>query len=109
MMDATASMSANIAAAKAAISTIVKDVKDAFKSNIIRMAFVAYRDYTEGALRIETFDFTDNITSFTDHLGQIRAFRGGDYPEDVLGAINATMGLNWEAANKLFFQIGNSS
>ena len=107
MMDSTASMSANIAGTKAAISTIVKDVKDAFTKNVIRMGFVAYRDYSEGPLRIETFDFTENITTFTNNLGNIRAMAGGDYPEDVLGAINATMGLNWKAANKLFFQIGN--
>jgi len=108
MMDSTASMSANIAGTKAAISTIVKDVKDAFTKNVIRMGFVAYRDYSEGPLRIETFDFTENITTFTNNLGNIRAMAGGDYPEDVLGAINATMGLNWKAANKLFFQIGDA-
>ena len=48
MMDATASMGANIARAKANIAEIVENVKNAFKDNVIRMGFVAYRDYTEG-------------------------------------------------------------
>ena len=106
MMDATASMAANIAAAKASIATIVNDVKNEFKENVIRMAFVAYRDYTERQYRIQIFDFTEDVDAFTVALGNIRAYRGGDYPEDVLGGINATLGLNWQAANKLFFQIG---
>jgi len=108
MMDATASMAANIAAAKASIATIVNDVKNEFKENVIRMAFVAYRDYTERQYRIQIFDFTEDVDAFTVALGNIRAYRGGDYPEDVLGGINATLGLNWQAANKLFFQIGDA-
>ena len=39
-------------------------------------------------------------------LGGVRAYRGGDIPEDVLGALDKTVNLNWEAANKLLFQIG---
>ena len=108
MMDATASMGANIARAKANIAEIVENVKNAFKDNVIRMGFVAYRDYTEGSGRIETFDFTDDIVKFSENLGKIKAERGADYPEDVLGGINATLGLNWQAPNKLFFQIGNN-
>ena len=60
-----------------------------------------------GSGRIETFDFTDDIVKFTENLGKIKAERGADYPEDVLGGINATLGLSWQAANKIFFQIGN--
>ena len=87
-------------------SLFVNDVKNEFKENVIRMAFVAYRDYTERQYRIQIFDFTEDVDAFTVALGNIRAYRGGDYPEDVLGGINATLGLNWQAANKLFFQIG---
>ena len=106
MIDATASMSANIQAAKNSITTIVNEVKKAFRNNTVRMAFVAYRDYTEGSGRIEVFDFTEDVDSFSNELGKIVARNGADYPEDVLGAINATLSLDWKAANKLFFQLG---
>ena len=106
MIDATASMSANINAAKNSITTIVNDVKKAFRNNTIRMAFVAYRDYTEGSGRLEVFDFTEDVDSFSKAVGNIVARNGADYPEDVLGAINATLYLDWKAANKLFFQLG---
>ena len=106
MIDATASMSANIRAAKNSITTIVNDVKEAFRNNTVRMAFVAYRDYTEGSGRIEVFDFTEDVDSFSNALGKVIARNGADYPEDVLGAINATLSLDWKAANKLFFQLG---
>ena len=106
MIDATASMGANIKAAKNSITTIVTDVKNAFRNNTVRMAFVAYRDYSEGSGRIETLDFTEDVDSFSKALGAVVARNGGDYPEDVLGAINATLSLNWKAANKIFFQLG---
>ena len=106
MIDATASMSANIKAAKNSITTVVNDVKKAFRNNTVRMAFVAYRDYTEGSGRIEIFDFTEDVDSFSNALGSVVARNGADYPEDVLGAINATLSLDWKAANKLFFQLG---
>ena len=106
MIDATASMGANIKAAKNSITTIVTDVKKAFRNNTVRMAFVAYRDYSEGSGRIEMLDFTEDVDSFSTALGAVVARNGGDYPEDVLGAINATLSLNWKAANKLFFQLG---
>ena len=108
MMDATASMGANIRAAKENIGTIVTNIKEAFKDNVVRMAFVAYRDYSEGAGRFQIFDFTEDIEKFTEALGAINAEYGGDYPEDVLGAINQTLHLDWKEANKLFFQIGKT-
>ena len=106
MMDSTASMGKNINGTKSNVASIVDKVKDTFKVAKVRVAFVAYRDYTEGPKRFEIMDFTDDIPSFIDFIGTIRAFRGGDIPEDVLGALNQTINLNWTAANKLFFQIG---
>ena len=106
MMDATLSMKRNIVAAKDNVASIVRKVKEAFRNNTVRVAYVAYRDYSERDQRIETFDFTEDVGEFTESLGNVRAFAGYDDPEDVLGGINATLHLNWKAANKLFFQIG---
>jgi hypothetical protein len=106
MMDATLSMRRNIVAAKENIASIVRNVKEAFSNNTVRVAFVAYRDYSERELRIETYDFTEDVEAFTTSLGNVRAFAGYDDPEDVLGGLNATLHLNWKEANKLIFQIG---
>ena len=106
MMDATASMTRNIAAARRNVASIVAKIKDTFKTATVRVAIVAYRDYTEGKRRFQIMDFTDNIPQFIRFMGGVRAFRGGDIPEDVLGALDKTINLNWKAANKLFFQIG---
>ena len=106
MMDATLSMRRNIVAAKENIASIVRNVKEAFSNNTVRVAFVAYRDYSERELRIETYDFTEDVEDFTTSLGNVRAFAGYDDPEDVLGGLNATLHLNWKEANKLIFQIG---
>ena len=71
------------------------------------MAFVAYRDYGDGAKHFEILDFTEDISQFTEFVGRIRASGGGDGPEDVLGEINQTINLNWKAANKIFYLSGN--
>ena len=116
MMDATASMTSNIAAAKDNVAIIVNKVREAFKTATVRVAFVAYRDYSENkpsciysgvrCKQFEIFEFTENIPKFVEVLGKVRAYRGRDIPEDVLGALSQTINLKWQAANKLFFQIG---
>ena len=106
MMDATASMGRNIASARRNVANIVNRIKSTFKSATVRVALVAYRDYTEGRRRFEILDFTDNVPRFVAFMGRVRAFRGGDISEDVLGALDKTINLNWKAPNKLFFQIG---
>ena len=105
MIDATGSMGSNIAAVKKNVKNIAARVKNEFKGPTVRVAFVAYRDYKD-TKHFEILDFTENITSFTNFVGKVVASGGGDLPEDVLGALNKTINLNWQEANKVFFQIG---
>ena len=109
MMDATGSMGSYISIVKDGFNNIVARVHRKFKAAIVRVAFVAYRDYGDGTKHFEILDFTDNTNLFTDFVGRITASGGGDTPEDVLGAINQTINLNWKAANKIFYQTGKIS
>ena len=106
MMDATGSMGSNIKRVKNEINNIVARVHSEFEDAVIRVAFVAYRDYGDRSKHFEIFDFTENITLFTDFLDGVRADGGGDGPEDVLGAIDKTIKLTWKAANRIFYQCG---
>ena len=91
---------------KDGINKIVARVHRKFEAAVVRVAFVAYRDYGDGTKHFEILDFTDDISLFSDFVGRITASGGGDTPEDVLGAINQTLHLNWKAANKIFYQCG---
>ena len=107
MLDATSSMEENLEAVEQNIAQVVMKVKDTFSDIKVRVALVAYRDYSEASLHFEILDFTENVTNFIHFIRGVRAFYGGDIPEDVLGALDQTINLEWKAANKLFFQIGN--
>ena len=107
MIDATGSMGSYINSVKNGINNIVTRIHAHFEAAVVRVAFVAYRDYGDGAEHFEILDFTEDIAQFTEFVGRIRASGGGDGPEDVLGAINQTINLNWKAANKIFYQSGN--
>ena len=107
MLDATSSMELNLVAVEKNIEEVVMRVKDTFFDIKVRVALVAYRDYSEAALHFEIMDFTEDVTEFINFISNVKAFYGGDIPEDVLGALDKTINLDWKAANKLFFQIGN--
>jgi len=108
MMDATGSMGSYIETVKNEINDIVARVHSEFEDAVVRVAFVAYRDYGDGSKHFEIFDFTEDVTLFTDFVDGVSASGGGDFPEDVLGAIDKTIQLTWKAANKIFFQCGDS-
>ena len=106
MLDATSSMKKNLIAVEQNIADVVMKVRDTFTDIKIRVALVAYRDYSEASMHFQILDFTDDVDEFIKFLSGVRAFYGGDIPEDVLGALDKTINLSWKQANKLFFQIG---
>lgn len=106
-MDATRSMRNNIKAVKDGIQDIIKRIHKKFKDAIVRVALVAYRDFGDREKHFEIFDFTESIDQFSKNVEGITASGGHDHPEDVLGAINKTIHLNWMAANRIFYQIGD--
>ena len=106
MLDATRSMRKNLIAVEHNIGDVVRQVRAVFNNTNLRVALVAYRDYTNGAHHFRTMNFTSSIQEFVSVLGQVRAFKGGDVPEDVLGALDKTINLDWKAANRIFYQIG---
>ena len=51
---------------------------------------------------------TDDIVKCVRYVGMVKAYAGGDVPEDVLGAINKAILLSWNAPNKIIFYIGDA-
>lgn len=105
-MDSTASMGRYIEDVKNHISDMANAIVDKFHNCTVRVGFVGYRDYTEGDKRFQILDFTNDTGTFVDYIGNVKAYAGGDVPEDVLGGLNEALNLDWQAKNKVLFHIG---
>ena len=107
MLDCTGSMSSFINEAKNQINKIVTEITESY-DNEVRVAFVGYRDHSDGTNRIETLAFTEDPSEFTRFLSSVSADGGGDAPEDVLGGLEAVINLAWSSASKVIFHIGDA-
>ncbi|CAF3280414.1 unnamed protein product [Rotaria socialis] len=94
IMDCTESMGAYIAAAKNSINILTKTLTALFKIPP-RLAFIGYRDVSDGANKLIRMNFTTDVGTFQKVLGNIAAFGGGDECEDVFGGIQAVAALQW--------------
>lgn len=106
VMDSTASMGHYIQDVKAHISEMAEDIVDRFLNCTVRVGFVGYRDFTEGEKRLEILNLTNQTDKFVEFVGKIKAYAGGDVPEDVLGGLNQALDLSWKAENRIIFHIG---
>ena len=68
---------------KETLSQIIDHVKAKNTGLKVRVAFVAYRDYTDGKLRFDITDFTENIDLIKAKINKQEATGGDDPPEDV--------------------------
>jgi uncharacterized protein YegL len=101
VMDCTGSMEPWIKAGKTHILAIAenieKDMKEKFgKNSILRMAFVAYRDYTN-AERFDVIDFhkAPNLQPVRNKIESQKAIANDDVCEDVQGGLEKALGLSW--------------
>ena len=107
LMDCTSSMSDYINEAKENIDYVVKLIKKEYK-NKVRIAFVGYRDHTDGDTRIECCQFTENIPGFNEFLKDIKAHGGKDTPEDVLGGLETVGNLEWLSKIRVMIHIADA-
>jgi hypothetical protein len=82
LIDATGSMSDEIAQLKENMIAVAEQIEALPSSPNVRFGMTIYRD--RGDLFISrTFDFTPDVAAFTDELSQVQADGGGDYPESL--------------------------
>jgi hypothetical protein len=94
MIDATGSMGDEMTYLQTELRDIIARVKPAGSELTVRIAVVYYRDRgDEFVTRVAPFgtDLDETIR----FLGATRAEGGGDFPEDMNAAFEATMGLDW--------------
>ena len=94
MVDATGSMGDEMTYLQAELRDIIAHVKPAGSELTVRIAVVYYRDRgDEFVTRVAPFG-TD-LDETMRFLGATRADGGGDFPEDMNAAFEATMRLDW--------------
>lgn len=107
ILDCTGSMLRHIISVKDNITNIVARVRRTNCALAVRLAVVAYRDF-EDAQRIETLDFTNDVTAFRSFVGELQAYGGGDKAEDMATAIADANKLSWESPTRVLFLIADA-
>eukprot|EP01080_Neovahlkampfia_damariscottae_P002033 gene2033-1540_t len=107
LMDATGSMGSWITQTKANILQIIDDMNKENPNQQIRLAMVAYRDYTDSKL-LEVFQFSTKYQDFKNFVGKIQATGGGDGAEDVFSGIDAALKLDWSSKAKMLIHFADA-
>ena len=102
IMDLTGSMQEFLYEAKYNIKKVTEEITDINPGAKIRLSFVGYRDFDnkEDKREYEIINFTDDIDNFIFSLKKLECYGGGDEPEDVAGALNEALKLDWKSNAK---------
>jgi len=112
VMDVTGSMEGHLQEAKTQATVIYGKVAKLAQTQRMkaRMAFVGYRDFGDEEQHI-VHDFVgsgEGAAILESALGPIVATGGGDFPEDVLGALNQASQLNWQEGINVLVLMGDA-
>lgn len=106
-LDCTGSMSRWLSATKEQMRLIIEGITTLIEKEYpslklqLRFAIVAYRDVGDQP-QFSSQDFTDKTEQVIAFLDLLRASGGDDLAEDVLGALDQCLNLNWSKTNARF-------
>ena len=99
----------NVDKIRSNINNLVSTVQSEFEDAQIRIAVVAYRSYLNKDGEFKINNLTTNMSQVQTFLSNLNPTDDTITNEDVLdalGAIDKSLNLDWQASNKLIFQIG---
>ena len=110
IMDLTTSMEAFLSEAKHNIKKITEEIWDTNPGAKIRLSFIGYRDFNcKGDKRdYEIINFTDNIDKFIWEIKKLECYGGEDQPEDIAGALNEALKLDWKSNAKYIVLVSDA-
>ncbi|RLN26434.1 hypothetical protein BBJ28_00009854 [Nothophytophthora sp. Chile5] len=108
VMDCTYSMEPWIEAAKTSIIAIIQNVNVDHPNAKVRVGFVAYRDFCDGDKRLQVQPLTEEVDTVRDFISSLRAFGGGDGPEDIPGGLQKAIELDFQAEGKLIVLVADA-
>ena len=102
IMDLTGSMSIWLSEAKKNIKKIIEEIIDNNPGSKIRISFIGYRDFLDvnEERKYDNQKFTENLDEFNTFLSKLDCTGGGDEPEDVVGALQQALNMDWESNAK---------
>lgn len=98
VIDATGSMGDEMEYLKVEIQDIAEAIERHFPNVDQRFALIVYRD-TGDEYVTKVFDFSTDLERFQKDLGSQSANGGGDYPEAMDSALEATNQLSWRGGD----------
>ena len=110
VVDATASMSPYIIAAKEETKNISAELRKIYPDMMFKYGYVFYRDPIDSKSDIHEFiDLTDDVNSLPEKIGKIQAKGGGDLPEDWVGAYKiVNEKISWRNGNKVIIHLADA-
>jgi len=107
MLDCTGSMSSYIQMSCNKIKDIIRDVNDKYPKSEIRIGLVAYRDIGDQGQH-EIHPFNKSADAAKEFLGKLTAHGGGDTPEDINGAFQKMLEMDWQSPVRLVVHIADA-
>ena len=110
LIDATGSMASYIKAAKNQAENISKDLRKLYPEMNFQYGYIFYRDPIDSKNDIhEIIHLTDQVNSLPEKIGKIKAYGGGDLPEDWVGAYKIVNNeIYWRNGNKVIIHIADA-
>ncbi len=84
MMDCTGSMRSWIKTAQDKLKQIIDEIRIEYPKAKFRVAFVGYRDISDGLNRFSIKDFSDDYDETKSFIGSCSAMGGADGPEVII-------------------------
>ena len=103
-------MSSYIKAAKEETQNISQDLKQTYPEMMFKYGYVFYRDPIDSKDDIhETIDLTENVNSIPGEISKIKAYGGGDIPEDWVGAYKiANEKISWRNGIRIIIHLADA-
>ncbi len=108
LVDCTGSMSPFIVNIRNRIVDSASEIKRIHSQLTLRLAFVGYRDHTDGVNRLSILPFTQDASAFKEFVRGQSATGGDDECEDVHGGMNAAANLEWASQTRILFHVGDA-
>ena len=110
VIDATGSMSSYITAAKDETENISKELRALYPEYNFQYGYVFYRDPIDSHDDIhEIINLTDQVNSLPEKIKKIRAYGGGDMPEDWVGAFKlVNENITWRNGLKVIIHLADA-
>ena len=110
MVDATGSMGEYIFAAKSETKNISEDLRKEYPDMNFKYGYIFYRDPIDSEEdKHEIIDLTDNVNSLPNKIKNIKAYGGGDEPEDWVGAFKlVNEKISWRNGIRMIIHLADA-